>query len=128
MAQLIHCDAAECTELAAVLLSRIETGDTMAWCDAHYVVTCQAVAEAVAAQEAEATDAEVEARLAALPEPRAFPTPDGSSAEDAADPEPPTRPASGRGRRERDTDATPGPDAAPGPSWTGTEDATAQDD
>src|SRR6266540_4366806 len=45
MAQAIHCDGPGETHLADVLVSRIDNGDTTAWCFAHYVDVCRAVVE-----------------------------------------------------------------------------------
>jgi hypothetical protein len=128
MAQLIHCDATDCPELAAVMITRIENGETMAWCDPHFVAMAQAITESIAGAEAEATDAEALARLEAAAPPDAFPMSPESSDAGTADPEPPGRPARGRARTAVDIDATPDPDAAPGPSWTGTEDPDGSDD
>lgn len=125
MAQLIHCDGTDCPELATVMVSTIANGDTLAWCDGHYVAMCQAIAEAIAAQEAEETDTDAIARLDRLAAPPPFPTSPESSGEGAADPGQPGRPARGRARSGTGSDATPEPNAAPGPSEAATEDAIA---
>lgn len=84
MAQPIFCDAEGERHYADALVSRIETGDVSAWCDAHYIEVCRAILDAVDAAEIAATDA---AALAALGDagPAADPpTSPGSS--DVADP------------------------------------------
>lgn len=64
MAQAIHCDGEGHRDaMADVLVSRIENGDTSAWCMDHYVELCRAVVETFEAAEREATEAEALARL-----------------------------------------------------------------
>lgn len=65
MGQPIHCDATSCDQLADVLVSRITPGqsETTAWCDPHYVLVCQAIAEAVSASEADAAAQDATDRL-----------------------------------------------------------------
>lgn len=96
MAQLIRCDYQGCAEIADVLVSRIINGETVAWCDPHYLEMCQAIVGAVAQAEADQAAADAEARLAAAHPPTNPPTSGGSS--DADDPPAgrPTKPADGR--------------------------------
>lgn len=63
MAQPIHCDAEGEHHLADVLVSRIANGETLAWCDPHYIDVCRAIIEAVDAAEREAADADALGRL-----------------------------------------------------------------
>ena len=43
MAQPMHCDYAGCSLLAEWITSRIDNGDTLAWCDEHYLFLCRSV-------------------------------------------------------------------------------------
>lgn len=138
MAQLIHCDYAGCTVLADVLITRIANGETLAWCDEHYLdmsIAIVAAAEAISAgmppdepdnavladavghlaDEAAVDDAASRLDGVTAPIP-AFPTSPDSSDADARAPEPPTKPADGRKSGRVVSDATPGDDGAPGPS------------
>ena len=149
MAQLIHCDYTDCPALADVLISRIANGETMAWCDDHYLEMSAAIvaaAEAIAAGmdpgqlgnpvladaadhmvgEAAADDAA--SRLESLPAQRpAFPTSPESSAADDPAPGPPTKPAGGRESPKRASEAPPEAIAALGANL-GPMEATAEAD
>lgn len=143
MAQPIHCDFTGCGELADVMVSRTANGETLAWCDDHYLVMCEAIAAQVAQLRAgvepeltgnmvvddaidhlatEAADTAVAARLDFEPRaPDHFPTSDDWSAADEAPPEPPTKPAGGRKNGGVATETTPEPIDAPGANLAGTE-------
>lgn len=84
MANPLHCDATDCPDWADVLVSRIANGETLAWCDAHFVQMCEAVASAAAQPEADEADAEALRRLGAAADAEAFPSSVASS--DADDP------------------------------------------
>lgn len=69
MAQAIHCDGEGHRDAAAdVLVSRLENGETSAWCFDHYVEVCAAIVATVeqARAEAAAADTEALARLEAV--------------------------------------------------------------
>jgi hypothetical protein len=137
MAQPITCDYTGCGLPYDVLVSRAANGETLAWCDPHYIEVARAIVDAVDALEREATDA---AALAQLGEVGPGPT-DGASAEPVQGPiqgvgmmqapgfptsgdsspaatppaEPPTEPASGPRRPEPHSGATRGRKARPEP-------------
>lgn len=76
----LHCDASDCPSYADVLVSRIANGDTLAWCDQHFVQMCMAVADSMVQTEVDATDADALTRLGVQPEePPTFPIPPESS-------------------------------------------------
>ncbi len=119
MAQPIHCDAEGDAHLADVMVSELDGSSTLAWCHAHYVEVVQAIAQAVADREAEATAADAADRLAGVTAPADPPTSPGSSDADgppaepptngAGEPEPPTRATRTRNRGS----ARPGPSVGP---------------
>ncbi|TMK84605.1 MAG: hypothetical protein E6G44_09735 [Actinobacteria bacterium] len=55
MAQPMHCDYAGCPNLGDWIVSRVDNGDTFAWCQEHYVLLCRATVE-------QANQAELEAQ------------------------------------------------------------------
>lgn len=89
MAQPIQCDAQGEPHLADLIVTRIATGETLAWCDPDYVVVCRAIAEAVDEAERDQAAAEAATRLGAVTAPSVPPTSGESSS--AGDPpaEPP---------------------------------------
>lgn len=141
MAQPINCDGAGEGHPADVLVSRLDNGETTAWCDLHYIEVCRAIVDAVEAAERDATDAAALAQLAAAEagEPvtlpadvvpldaggvgaapgGAFPT-SGDSSDAAAPPaEPPTKPAGEPLQPEPPVGATRSRRARPEPSTGG---------
>lgn len=52
-AQPMHCDYAGCDKLAEWISSRIENGDTFAWCDAHWLFLAQSIVAAAEQAQAE---------------------------------------------------------------------------
>ena len=115
MGQPITCDYQGADpHLADTLVSRIENGETMAWCDAHYIAVCRAIVEAVEQAEADATDADALARLGDV---ESADPPTSATSSDAADPqaEPPTNGAGGPEGPEVDAGTTGSPDGAPEP-------------
>lgn len=78
------CDVHDGTHYADVLVSKLDTGDTMAVCGPAYLDLCRAMVDASVQAEVDATDAEALARLGVPDETTAFPTPQESS--DADDP------------------------------------------
>lgn len=122
MGQPIHCDYAGEPHLADVMITRIANGETLAWCDEHYVEVCRAIAEAVDGQERAQADAAALAALGAAPAGDGPPTSPGSS--DAGDPPavPPTAPDSGPPKRVRHSGASPSTGEAPEPNLGATDD------
>lgn len=117
MAGPLYCDATDCGEFADVIVSRIANGDTMAWCDPHFVQMCQAVADSMVQAEVDATDAEALARLGAEADAEVFPSSTTSS--DAGDPAagqplpPDSEPAEPDRGEDGETDASEAPRAVP---------------
>ena len=66
MAQTIHCDSEGCVDSEGMpteanwLVSRQDAGETLAWCDAHYVELCRAVVAQVDSASAEPAPAAAE--------------------------------------------------------------------
>ena len=115
MAQPLTCDATDCTAYADVLVSRLANGETLAWCDPHFVQMCQAVADSLVQAEVDETDAEALRRLGADADPATFPTPPESSGGDDRAAGPPTQPDSAPERPDAAMETTPDPIAAPEP-------------
>lgn len=65
MAQTIRCDYTECPELADVIVSNLENGETVAWCGPHYIEAAIAIADSVASAEADQAAAGAERALEA---------------------------------------------------------------
>lgn len=53
MASPFHCDAEACETQAAQLITKIETGDVLAFCDEHFVLFCLGIADAARAEMAD---------------------------------------------------------------------------
>ena len=116
MATPIHCDYTDCGELADVMVSRLADGQTLAWCDPHFLAMSVAIAEAAAQAEADATAAQAEERLGGVADPAEPPTSAASS--DAGDPpaEPPTNAVDGPPRPARRQSTRTGRNGRPGAS------------
>lgn len=63
MAQTILCDYTGCGELADVIVSNLENGETVAWCGPHYIEAAIAIADSVANGEADQAAAAAESAL-----------------------------------------------------------------
>lgn len=112
MAQTITCDyqGAE-PHMADVLVSRITpgaNGETLAWCDPHYVEVCQAIAAAVADQEAGLAD---DAAVASLEASGPTTSPASSDADGAPDDKPGLPPDGETGTEGTETPPEPEPAA-----------------
>ena len=115
MAQPIHCDYQGEPHLADTLVSRIANGETLAWCDPHYVEVCRAIADAVGDAEAAAADAEALARLEGENPASVPPTSPESSAVGDPPAEPPTNDVDGPARPKRGRKAAHEVNGRPGP-------------
>lgn len=117
MAGPLYCDATDCGEFADVIVSRIANGETMAWCDPHFVQMCQAVADSMVQAEVDATDAEALARLGGEADPEVFPTSTSSSVAGdpaAGQPSPPdSEPVEPVRGQDEGTDVSEAPRAVP---------------
>lgn len=96
MAQAIHCDGEGHREaLADVMVSRLENGETTAWCFDHYIELCRsmvvaadaAAAELAAQAEADESAAEATRRLELVAERQAAKAGESAGSPEAAGPD-----------------------------------------